>query len=117
MPWEWSHTPEAYADAQANLEAMPKEELEVIYAEWIAYAPEGHFSENGFSGDDFDADAYADAHLEAKSLAASDLADTIWQLASDQATCDNGGFNAWVCPFGCGCHKVPFDREHSHADC
>lgn len=108
MAWEWSHTAEAYADAQANLEALPRVDLEIIFAEWIANDP---------SGDEtFNQDAYASAHQEAKSLPASHLADEIWRLASNQATCDNGGFNAWLCPYGCGCHQVPFSRDGGNND-
>ncbi len=37
-----------------------------------------------------------------------DTADAIWQYASeDLRTCDNGGYNAWMCPWGC--HTVSFD--------
>lgn len=36
------------------------------------------------------------------------IVDDIWERASNLATCDNGGFNAWMCPFGCDCHTVSF---------
>jgi hypothetical protein len=108
MAWGWSHTPEAYANAQANLEAKPKAELEVIYAEWLAHEPAGY--------DDFNQDAYAAAYQDARSIPASDLADTIWRLASNQAICNNGGFDAWVCPYGCGSHAVSFSKDGESYD-
>lgn len=35
MAWSWSHTQQAYANAEANLRAMPKEKL----AENVAALP------------------------------------------------------------------------------
>jgi len=44
------------------------------------------------------------------------LADFIWEQASEYATCDNGGFNAWMCPSGCGCHCVSFSPPDEPAN-
>lgn len=111
MAWEWSHTPEAYQDAERNLRDLETLELRVIYCEWQAYEPDGYYGDDGYHGDDFDQEAYDEAMDEALKMSHDDLADYIWRKASDQATCDNGGFNAWTCPYGCGCHTVPFDRQ------
>ena len=113
MAWEWSHTHEAYADAERNLRELPRETLEEILAEWSANAPDGYYDDQGYRGDDFDQEAYDEGLANAKQLPDDTLADTIWALASDQATCDNGGFKAWLCPYGCGCHTVPFDRQEA----
>lgn len=36
MAWEWSHTPEAYANAEANIRAKDRKWLETVYGEWHA---------------------------------------------------------------------------------
>lgn len=105
MAWSWSHTNEAYANAQANLEELPLETLRVIEAEWRSL----RIHDTG--GDRFSLAKYQKAVkvIERENEYAEYLAVEIWEKASEQATCDNGGFNAWMCPFGC--HTVPFDRE------
>lgn len=107
MAWEWSHTAEAYRNAELNLQDLDPAELRIIWAEWKAYDP------HEFTGSKFNHHKYPQALLDASPLGPVRLASDIWRWASEQATCDNGGFNAWVCPFGCGCHKVPFDRDVS----
>jgi len=102
MAWSWSHSPEAYRDAELNLRALPVETLREIRAEWMARDDSDY--------DGFSPAMFADA-MRTLSDDAEALADAIWDLASDQQTCDNGGFNAWMCPFGCGPHCVAFDRE------
>ena len=86
MAWEWSHAPEAYTAARTNLENVEPSELRVIWA-----------------------DRYELALLDAGPLGPVRLASDIWERAAEYATCDNGGFNAHVCPFGC--HTVPFDVD------
>ncbi|MGA2164490.1 MAG: hypothetical protein ABSH36_08465 [Solirubrobacteraceae bacterium] len=100
MAWSWSHSPEAYSDAYDNLHDQPHAWLAECLAEWQASKP----------------GQYGQRHLRLarweKNLAwctqqsADVLADMIWEKMSEQQTCDNGGFNAWACPFGC--HKVSF---------
>ena len=114
MAWSWSHTEQAYADAYDNLGELPVETLREIWAEWLA-------TDTGFSHPDADysgfspslyEQALATGHKEWEDPEASHvLPDLIWEQASEQATCDNGGFNAWMCPHGCGPHCVTFDRE------
>lgn len=105
MAWSWSHTAEAYQDAYLNVRDLPRETLVEILAEW-------HARDEG-SPDGFNAEAFEDERARlAGDLPTTDvLADYVWELASDQQTCDNGGFSAWLCPYGCGPHTVAFDRE------
>lgn len=102
MAWSWSHTAEAYRDAEINLYGLPHDDLAIIAAEWQSW-----------DGDTFNPqlnlDAYDGALSDAKQCSADSLAQNIWDKASELQTCDNGGFNAYVCPFGC--HTVPFDTE------
>tara|TARA_Y100000034_G_C6704283_1_gene310771 strand:+ start:209 stop:520 length:312 start_codon:yes stop_codon:yes gene_type:complete len=101
MAWEWSHTAEAYADAETHLQALPRETLNIIFAEWQANDSDG-----------FNSAKHDTALKEAATLSREHLTEYIWQQASEQATCTNGGWEAWLCPFGCGCHLVPFNIEN-----
>lgn len=107
MSWEWSHSPEAYDNAESNLRRMKRDELEIIFAEWRAAQGKGGSIDYGNPA--FDQRKYSRALDHAKTLPDSALADFIWNRASELRTCDNGGFNAWLCPHGCGPHCVPFD--------
>ena len=100
--WEWSHSNEAYANAQHNVEHKPKEWLDVTYAEWKA--------NDGEDDDYFNEDKYWPALKEATELTDDVLADYIWERMSEQAHCSNGGHLAYCCPYGC--HTVPFDKEN-----
>ena len=113
MAWSWSHTAEAYANCYANVQNKPKEWLDVVYAEWHACETDddGQLDINSFNEE-----AYNAALAEAKELTDDVLADYIWERMSEAATCDNGGFNAWACPSGCGPHLVPFDLEEEDED-
>ena len=102
--WEWSHTPEAYANARLNLNDLKTDELQEIFSEWWAY---WYAEERGL--DKLAALSVGVAMAKGKSH--DDLFDQIWTQAEDQRICDNGGFNAWVCPHGC--HTVSFDREEN----
>jgi hypothetical protein len=95
MAWEWSHTPEAYEAARENLTNIPFHELCVIAAEWDADEVDG-----------FNHELYTEKFKEYE--ASGRVSATIlWNKIKKQRTCDNGGSNAWVCPYGC--HTVPFD--------
>ena len=106
MAWSWSHTSEAYRDAEANLISLPQSYLVEILAEWKAW-----------DGDTFapniDVDKF-DAIIESGEYSDVDpdiLARAIWDKASDHKTgrtCTNGGHDAWMCPFGCTKHMVSF---------
>lgn len=105
MAWSWSHTAEAYGNAEANCAELPAETLREIEAEWRAYRPEASELENFHLG------TFQDAMADLANVPADALAQSVWERASDERTCDNGGWNAWLCPFGCDPHKVSFDRE------
>ena len=106
MAWSWSHAPEAYDAAYKNVHNQTREWLEVCYAEWHAL----ELDENGdLDTDSFNLDKYTDAIVETRELANDVLADYIWERMSEEAICDNGGFNAWACPSGC--HLVSFSRK------
>lgn len=115
MAWEWSHTNEAYHAAERNLRKQSLKWLRVVYCEWAANSPRKPYDpddEDYESG--FDIKVYNEtlAHLKKgkPSLTKEELADYIWERMSDQSTCENGGFEAWACPFGCGCHLISFSR-------
>lgn len=105
MAWEWSHTNEAYENAYENLEKLPKKELDIIWAEIQAC-----IVPNDGSGDihsnNFDEEIYEKSLIQAKQRKNFSLIADIWDFASEQAICDNGGYNAWLCPSGC--HTVSF---------
>ena len=104
MAWSWSHTGEAYTAAQYNLVNLPREDINVIFAEWRACQMRG----NRFDSNHFDMRRYDRALKWAESHPfVSVLTDFIWEKAEQAATCDNGGWNCWLCPSGC--HTVPFD--------
>ena len=112
MSWEWSHTEEAYSDAFKNLCDLDRETLCVIMAEWDTEIFNGGEYLDGFY------DKRLQQLMEDKFESCETLARQIWiQCAESQEingqwfgrTCDNGGFNAWMCPHGC--HTVPFSKE------
>lgn len=106
MAWSWSHTQQAYADARENLSELGRETLEIIFAEWRAAQGKNGVIDPVSPG--FSERKYERALKHAKTLPDDVLADFIWEKASEQATCDNGGFEAWMCPHGCGQHCVSF---------
>ena len=95
MAWEWSHTNEAYEYARERVFELEPQVLHVICAEWVTDFRQPNWEVfynkklNYFSAWDTDS-----------------LREYVWRRAKEQRTCDNGGFNAWVCP--AGCHTVPF---------
>lgn len=105
MSWEWTHSPEAYENARKRMSKLPIRKLHVIYAEIEAADKD----KNGFyitSTSGLDLDLYETKLEEAKGLARDVLAERIWRFMEEFRTCDNGGFNAYCCPYLC--HSVPF---------
>lgn len=96
MSWEWSHTPEAYADAYAQVQRLPRNTLLTILREWTYHDREL-------------ADRRPSFRLPAglRKLPKDTLADLVWTRAEEHRTCTAGGWEAHVCPDGC--HTVPFD--------
>jgi hypothetical protein len=107
MAWSWSHTQQAYADARENLSELDREKLEIIFAEWRA--AQGNNGAIDPVSPGFSERKYERALRHAKTLDHDTLGDFIWEQASEFATCDNGGFEAWMRPHGCGPHCVSFN--------
>lgn len=104
MAWSWSHTVQAYEYAHSQLGQLDREKLLEIRREWYASDP-AQFA-TAFSQDKWDEAVRFQMFAD---LSDEQLAEDIWDRAYTQQVCDNGGWNAWVCPFGC--HTVPFGPE------
>src|SRR5262249_48950571 len=102
MAWSWSHTAEAYSNARENLENQDREFLDVCLAEWQGSRDVGYYRREL-------SPRYEKSLQWARRQDAWLLVDIIWEQMEQQATCDNGGWNAWCCPFGC--HTVSFSCE------
>lgn len=107
MAWEWSHTDDAYADARAQVQQLPRETLLTVLREWTyhdreaagrlrgpAIGPSGRV--RGFR-----------LPPGVRRLRRETLADLVWERAEAHRTCSNGGWEAYICPDGC--HRVPFE--------
>lgn len=107
MPWSWSHTSQAYYNAKLNLADLGCAQLRVILCEWREYS---HSSNDDERYDSFNVERYDQdlANLIASPFPRQVMIDSIWDRASDNAICDEGGFSAWMCPYGC--HTVSFNR-------
>jgi len=115
MAWSWSHCSDAYEYAENKLRHLKKGELNTIFSEWKWHFYEKRVEEleaRAFK-EDRDVDlpykweaVYNHWMKKCRKIPAEFLADQIWEWASEAATCDNGGWNAWMCPDGC--HTVPF---------
>lgn len=114
MAWEWSHTQEAYDSAYDNLSNQSREFLEVTYAEIQALGKQWHNGTYKGHTEPFYSSVYKRNLSSAKRTPTDLLVDAIWEFACNQATCDNGGYNAWVCPYGC--HTVSFSKEGEDED-
>ena len=106
MVWSWSHSQEAYANAEENLRNLPKETLEIIFAEWRAAQGKHGAIDPICPG--FSERKYQRGLKDAKTLPQDTLVEFIWEKASEFATCGNGGSEAWMCPHGCVAHWVSF---------
>jgi len=109
MSWEWSHAPEAYENAKKNLSELSFEDLVIIGAE-IAATPLDEYGNYETSVTMMDIEEYERELQFLEAFAVKDtLIEDIWTFMKKFRTCDNGGWNAHCCPFGC--HTVSFDRE------
>jgi len=109
MAWSWSHTHEAYANARENVFDMKPKVLAQCYAEWRAHTSREQ-DEGGFNEKRYRRELRRSYSLMSRGHAER-LAEFVWERMEEQATCTNGGWQAWACPFGCGPHLVSFDRE------
>lgn len=105
MAWEWSHTQDAYDGAQDQVEHLPKFTLLVVLREWAHYDRDKNNTLRTRTG----AKRPAGFRLpnNVRKLPQDVLAARVWTRAEDFSTCDNGGYDAHVCPYGC--HTVPFE--------
>jgi len=99
MSWEWSHSVEAYENAKRNLEKLDEDTLHIIAVEWFAY----EFARGSDTPSKYDFDKAQEIVDNSRNL---DFCEFIWEKMEQLALCDNGGWNAWACPFGC--HTVSF---------
>lgn len=113
MSWSWSHTGEAYDNARQNVHNLDDETLAVIYAEWKASRPVPH-QEHAFMQNRYPLALLGAQRLIARGMREA-VADAIWDWMSELATCTNGGYEAWCCPFGCAPHRVGFDLDRDGA--
>ena len=106
MSWSWSHSSEGIQNVMDNIEKLSDEDIRIVYAEWKACdsAQDGEYD-----NDAFDSSAYDDALKASGNIDIDGLVQYIQDRCSEAAICDNGGFNAWVCPSGC--HTVSFEKE------
>lgn len=54
-------------------------------------------------------DSYLEMFNNLTSFPANVLVDYVYKFASEQAECTDGGYEVYVCPYGC--HLVSFSRE------
>ena len=107
MTWNWNHTPEAYDNVYYNISQLPLETLQVIAAEIRTFKQISKAIRKYY--DNWDTDIYNIKLREVSNLSADILVDYIYEFASEQAECTNGGHEAYVCPYNC--HLVSFSRE------
>lgn len=101
--WEFSHSPEAYDILRENIDKQNREWLETTWAEIQARSSrEEHVG--GFNEQQF-----GESLAQAKKFADDVLSNAIFDFAMEQRLCDNGGHNAYCCPFFC--HKAPMSTE------
>lgn len=103
MIWRWNHSNRSYGNAKANLSDLCHETLAVIYAEIKACRVLA-------SGENkLDELEYKDELILARGMSSLSLVNLIWESMNSYRLCDEGGFNAYCCPYGC--HTVSFDRK------
>ena len=106
MVWTWSHTQEAYWNVRVNISYIPRVELEVMWAEWKAYQWE---KEN--EGECAFTEGIYDTQLKiAKTLIVEGLVSDIQDKVSKLGECEEGGFQAYGCPYYCYTHRVSFEE-------
>ena len=97
------------ADLADSGDREAQEWLLVVWAEWQA--------ENwrDWRSHEFDMRRYQRALRRAYRIATNgswrQLAEDIWEKPQEYSTCTSGGWEAYVCPSGCGCHLIPFTPE------
>lgn len=105
MAWEWSHSQDAYAALEEHIRSQDREWLEIVYAEWHARRTTVDADEDSFSNGNYQR-GLAKAQLKSD----EELAEFIYERASEQGLCTNGGHEAWCCPYGCGPHLLTWEK-------
>ena len=109
MPcYEWSHSHEAYANAERNLQFFPIEILREMYAEWKANSKNDKFNERKYK--------IALNKLVRENTPKDLIVEFLWEKISDYRTCGDGFFNAYGCPAGCYPHQIPFGYVYDSSD-
>jgi len=111
MSWSWSHTFAAYCYAKGELQEFDRSTLLEILAEWRMH---DRHPDNDAAWPDQWPKALAAVTRLNEDVCTQSLVERVWDRASTQKTCDNGGWNAWMCPYGCHCHCVDFGPEDSN---
>lgn len=122
MAWSWSHSIEAYEAARNKLDKQNQKWLAEVWAEWQAWEREQAIVEEqkiAFEedreeqelpaefGENYDRDfKQCKKDMRGNPWQRELIVEEIWNRMKQQATCDNGGWNAWACPYGC--HYVSF---------
>jgi len=108
MAWSWSHTAGAYDNARANLEGVSESAWLIdVIAEWRMH-DWGNPNRYTFNQEEWD-EKRAAVVDDYGGLPLSAMTGVIWADMEQLRICDNGGFNAWCCPYGC--HTVSFSKE------
>ena len=105
MAWDWSHANEAYQNAYDNIHLLDKETIVTCLAEFREKELSDIYEDRVDFGEDYE--NYV-KELNECGCSTETLANELWEKVESLAICDNGGFDAWMCPYGCGCHKVSF---------
>lgn len=107
MSWNWSHTEEAIQNVQTNIASLDDDTLVEVYAEWSCAQLTG-------TGYVLIEAKMPLARETARSFIDADardiIVDAIISKTCHHAECENGGFEAHICPFGC--HTVSFDNDN-----
>jgi len=107
MAWEWSHTHEGVAAACDNVHKLRRQELITILREWSAYDREKRAEADPGYRLPATTRGLFRLTFNPRRLVQETLADAVIERMTEHATCDNGGFDAHACPYGC--HTVSFD--------
>jgi hypothetical protein len=124
MTWEWSHTTEAYENVRNNIFNLDIETLKECVVEIWTYQQcvTNETSLCNLLGEDvpdydFNKDDYYDIQIAERirnsekldNLCLPELSEIVWEFASQQRECTNGGHYALISPY----HTwvVSFDKE------
>ena len=114
MTWEWSHTQEAYDYARQQMEELDRKVRNVIAAEWLAAIPHPRWGISFHA--ELDLKKYNKSLVRVADWNDDKINEFIWKKMDELRHCTNGGWEAWCCPFGCGCHMVNFSEEEEECE-